>query len=106
MAEKKRQRSVFRRREQRKVFNNKNTEALISDIDKTMKDLYSDSYFSTRNNLDNLNLVTDKMEDNINDIINRNSQGYNDVTGITKIYSKLLMRQRKDETKYAGHVKN
>ena len=59
-----------------------------SNINDTMKSLYSDSYFSSRDNIDSLNYIADKMEDNISEIIRRNNKY--DVANVGKLYARLM----------------
>lgn len=85
----------------RNIFNlnRKDIKDTAANINDSMKSLYSDSYLSSRDTLDSLSYVADKMEDNINDIIMRNNT-YN-VSDISKLYSRIL---RQNDT--AVNVKN
>lgn len=76
------------RKKKQPKLNIKNINTLMNTISSGMKSLYSDSYLSTRDNIDQLGYVADEIEDNINTIIRRNSEY--DISNISKVYSKLM----------------
>lgn len=80
-----------RKRETKKqVARSKNISSLFDNVEDSMKSLYSDTYLSTRDNLDSLGYVADKMEDNINAIIRRNNQY--DISNTSKLYSRIMRK--------------
>lgn len=77
-----------RRRSDGQVANSAKMNSVVSNIDKSMKSLYADTYLSDRRNLDSLDYVSDKMEDNINAIIRRNNQY--DISNVSRLYSRAM----------------
>lgn len=85
-------------------LNTKSINNMASNINDTMKSLYSDSYLSSRDNLDGLNGVADRMEDNINAIVKRNNQ-YS-VSNTSKLYSRLMRKSTITNSKTENQLSN
>lgn len=90
-------RRFFRRRQNKKqVSGMNNIKSLVNNVEDNMQQLYSDTYLSSRDGLDSMGSIADKMEDNISKIIHRNNQY--DISNISKLYSRL-MRQSSSSSK-------
>ena len=82
-------RRFFRRRQAKKrVSGMNNLQSLVSNVEDDMQQLYADTYLSSRDGLDSMGSIADKMEDNISQIIHRNNQY--DISNISKLYSRLM----------------
>lgn len=82
-------RRFFRRRQNKKqVASMNNMESLVRNVEDNMQQAYSDTYLTSRDNIDSMNSVADKIEDNISQIIHRNNQY--DISNISKLYSRVM----------------
>lgn len=74
-----------------------NNNSLIKNIDDSMKSLYSDTYFSGRDNLDSLEYVADKIENNVNAILKRNNN--QDISNISRMYTRAMKKDLSNNSK-------
>ena len=88
----------------KKQFSQSNMTSLFSNVEDSMKSLYADTYLSDRSNLDSLDYVADKIEDNINAIIKRNNQY--DVPNISKLYSRMMRNDSLSNVKSEKQLNN
>ena len=113
MTQNNKRRTIFRNRkkEQAKNIANKNINSLINNIEDSLSDIYSDTYLSSKKDIDNMNYIADKIEDNINSIIQRNNI-YN-VSNTSKLYSRLMRQsqsssisKKKEDTMLNNELEN
>lgn len=88
----------------KKQFSQFNMTSLFSNVEDSMRSLYADTYLSDRSNLDSLDYVADKIEDNINAIIKRNNQY--DVPNISKLYSRMMRNDSLSNVKSEKQLNN
>lgn len=88
----------------KKQFSQSNMTSLFSNVEDSMKSLYADTYLSDRSNLDSLDYVANKIEDNINAIIKRNNQY--DVPNISKLYSRMMRNDSLSNVKSEKQLNN
>ena len=81
-------RGFLRRRKKELQQGNTTVNSLVNNVEDTMRNLYADTYFSDRTNMDNMSAISDRIEDNISEIIRRNSKY--DISNTSKLYSRLM----------------
>ena len=75
----------------------------LDNVGKQMDQLYRSTYYSDNTNIRDLDNITGDIEDDINSIINRNNSV--DVSGISKMYSRLKLRDSLSDGKLVDTVK-
>ena len=75
----------------------------LDNVGKQMDQLYRSTYYSDNTNIRDLNNIAGDIEDDINSIINRNNSV--DVSGISKMYSRLKLRDSLSDGKLVDTVK-
>lgn len=85
-------------------INVKNVNNWIDKINTSMDSLYTDTYLSDKTNIKDLENITSDIEDDISAIIKRNSEF--DISNISKLYSKLLLKNTANDTKIADQLED
>lgn len=85
-----------------KKISYKRIRTLMNDISDKMSNIYGSTYASTDRNRKDLENVTQDIKNSINDIITRNAG--DDISNISKMYSRLSMAQTVDGTKLMNSV--
>ena len=75
----------------------------LDNVGSQMDQLYRSTYYSNNSNIKDLDNIATDIEDSINSIINRNNNV--DVSGISKMYSRLKLRDSLSDSKLADNVK-
>ena len=75
----------------------------LDSVGSQMDRLYRNTYYSTTSNMRDLDRIATGIEDNINTIINRNNSV--DVSGISKMYSRLKLRDSLSDSRLTDTVK-
>lgn len=83
--------------------NVKRINSLLNSINTQMNRLYRNTYYSDNTNTKELNAISNDIESNIHDIINRNKDM--DVSGITKLYSRTKLSNAVGDTKFNDAIK-
>lgn len=87
---------------EKKKISYKRIHTLINDINNKMSNIYGSTYASTDKNRKDLETVTQDIKNNINDIISRNAG--EDISNISKMYSRLNMAQTVDSKKLINSI--
>lgn len=92
--------------------NNKDKKALTisslrrmsKQVNDTMDDLYNSTYLTSKENDDDLNTIANNIQDNISAIISRNKD--EDISGISRIYSRLKIRNASNDKEFKDAMDN
>ena len=74
----------------------------IDNINKRMKDLYNTTYYTSTDNRDDIENISNDIENNIREIIKRNSG--TDMSNLTRMYSRLKLNQEKKSAKTLSKI--
>lgn len=83
-------------------FNVKRLNNLVDTVSTRMNDIYRRTYNSDKGNYNDLNTITKKIDDNISNIINRNGDA--DISNISKIYSRLKLKDSVTSKEFENSV--
>ena len=75
----------------------KQVDQYIDDMNRRMEDIYKTTYAAPKTNRNDIKQITTDIEDNIKQIIHRNSS--TDVSNLTRLYSRLKLRQEMNNKK-------
>lgn len=75
----------------------KQVDQYIDDMNRRMEDIYKTTYAAPKTNRNDIKQITTDIEDNIKQIIHRNS--FTDVSNLTRLYSRLKLRQEMNNKK-------
>lgn len=89
----------------RSPFNIGRLNTKIEKTSKTMDMLHNDTYFTSNNNINDLNIVANSIESKVQTIIKRNESHY-DVSTISQLYSRVRLKEATNDAKFRSNLES